>query len=233
VIGSLISGIIGQQGAQSGGDMAWGGAQQANAAAQQANANNTAEAKRGRDAMSPWTSAGGSALGKISSLLGLGRFVSDGNGGYRLDNDDYKGDQANALADFQTSPGYDFRRTEGINALDRSAAAKGLLLSGKQIKGVQTYGDGLASDEYRNYMADLMGVSGQGVGATGNANATSAGLISGGSNALVSGGRSLFDGAAARGSAYAQGANALASGIGSGINNALFSGMYAKNKGWI
>lgn len=228
MIGSLLGGIIGQQGAQQGGDMAMGGAQQAYQAAQTANSQNQAEAQRGREAISPWTSAGGSALNRISSLLGLGHFVNN-DGTYNLDNSNARGDQDNALAAFQTSPGYSFRRQEGINALDRSAAARGMLLSGKQVKGVQTYGDGLASDEYRNYMGDLMGVSGQGAGATSGANATSAGLVSGGSNALVSGGRSLFDGAAARGSAYSAGANALASGIGQGFNNVM-SGAYLGRK---
>lgn len=221
MIGSIMSGLIGQQGAQTGGDMASYGGQQAYQAAQTAAARNDAEAKRGRDALSPWTSAGGSALNKISGLLGLGHFVADDAGGYRLDNSNFKADQQNELNNFQTSPGYTFRKQEGINALDRSAAAKGLLLSGKQIKGVQGFGDGLASDEYRNYMGDLQGVSGQGLGATESANGTSAGLVGGGSNALVQGGNALFQGAVARGSGYAQGANALASGIGNGINNVM------------
>jgi hypothetical protein len=47
-------------------------------------------------------------------------------------------------------PGYAFRMSEGMKALDRSAASRGGLLSGATLKGAQTYGQGLASQEYQN-----------------------------------------------------------------------------------
>lgn len=47
-------------------------------------------------------------------------------------------------------PSYDFRMQEGINALDRSAASRGRLLSGGQDKAVTRYGSNLASQEYGN-----------------------------------------------------------------------------------
>ena len=54
--------------------------------------------------------------------------------------------------DFQYSadPGAAFRMSEGVKALDRSAAARGGLLSGATLKGVQRYGQDLASQEYQN-----------------------------------------------------------------------------------
>jgi len=51
---------------------------------------------------------------------------------------------------FQTDPGYNFRMAEGMKALERSAAARGLLQSGGTLKGIQQYGQNLASDEYQN-----------------------------------------------------------------------------------
>lgn len=51
---------------------------------------------------------------------------------------------------FQADPGYSFRMDEGMKALERSAAARGGLLSGSAMKGIQRFGQGLASDEYTN-----------------------------------------------------------------------------------
>jgi hypothetical protein len=53
-------------------------------------------------------------------------------------------------ADFQADPGYAFRLSEGMKALDRTAAARGGLLSGATLKGAQRYGSDLASQEYQN-----------------------------------------------------------------------------------
>lgn len=52
--------------------------------------------------------------------------------------------------DFQADPGYAFRLSEGMKALDRTAAARGGLLSGATLKGAQRYGSDLASQEYQN-----------------------------------------------------------------------------------
>ena len=54
------------------------------------------------------------------------------------------------MAEFQADPGYNFRMAEGIKALERSAAARGLLQSGGTLKGIQQYGQNLASSEYEH-----------------------------------------------------------------------------------
>lgn len=51
---------------------------------------------------------------------------------------------------FQADPGYQFRLAEGQKALDRSAASKGMLLSGAQIKATDDYNQDMASQEYQN-----------------------------------------------------------------------------------
>lgn len=55
-----------------------------------------------------------------------------------------------SMADFEADPGYQFRLAEGMKAIERSAAARGLLQSGGTLKGIQQYGQNLASDEYQN-----------------------------------------------------------------------------------
>jgi hypothetical protein len=54
------------------------------------------------------------------------------------------------LADFQQDPGYQFRMDQGQQALERSAAAGGGLLSGGTGKALQQYGQDYASGEYSN-----------------------------------------------------------------------------------
>lgn len=47
-------------------------------------------------------------------------------------------------------PGYAFRLSEGQKALDRSAAARGGLISGGALKAAQRFGQDLGSQEYQN-----------------------------------------------------------------------------------
>jgi hypothetical protein len=54
------------------------------------------------------------------------------------------------MQQFQQDPGYAFRMSEGMKGLERSAAARGGLLSGGTLKGIQRFGQDLASQEYQN-----------------------------------------------------------------------------------
>lgn len=54
------------------------------------------------------------------------------------------------MADYQADPGYAFRLSEGLKALDRSASARGGLLSGGALKGITRYAQDAASQEYGN-----------------------------------------------------------------------------------
>jgi hypothetical protein len=49
---------------------------------------------------------------------------------------------------FETDPGYQFRRSEGEKAIERSAAARGGLLSGRAAKEMARFNQNLASEEY-------------------------------------------------------------------------------------
>lgn len=211
-IGSILGGIIGQQGAQQGGDMAWGASQQAVAANKHQQDVNFANA-------SPYLAGGQSAIDRIGQLLGFGSLSGTGQEGSGLtfDPTDARTKQANAFAAFKTSPDYQFRFGEGIKALDRSAASKGMLLSGAQTKAVSDYGQNTASGEFGNYLNRLYTLAGLG-------NSTQQGLAGTNSGLSASSGNLTTQGGIARGSSYAQGANALASGIGQATNNAMFLG---------
>lgn len=54
------------------------------------------------------------------------------------------------MADYQADPGFQFRLDQGMKALERSGAARGMSLSGAQMRGVQDYAQGSASQEYGN-----------------------------------------------------------------------------------
>jgi hypothetical protein len=54
------------------------------------------------------------------------------------------------MAQFQADPGYAFRLSEGQKALERSAAARGNLLSGGTGKALTRYGQEMGSQEYMN-----------------------------------------------------------------------------------
>lgn len=66
-------------------------------------------------------------------------------------------------------PGYQFQLDEGTRALDHSATNNGNLFSGAAGKALQSYGQNLADTTYGNQLSRLMGVSQQGLGATGQA----------------------------------------------------------------
>jgi hypothetical protein len=54
------------------------------------------------------------------------------------------------MSQFRQDPGYAFRMSEGMKGLERSAAARGGLLSGATLKGIQRFGQDLGSQEYQN-----------------------------------------------------------------------------------
>lgn len=56
---------------------------------------------------------------------------------------------ASAGFDLAADPGYRFRLNEGLNAIERSAAAGGKALSGQTLQALTDYGQGLAADEYQ------------------------------------------------------------------------------------
>jgi len=60
---------------------------------------------------------------------------------------------------FQGSPGYQFQLQQGLNAVTNSAAANGGL-GGNALKSLQSYGTGLANQDWYNYLSSLSGAYG-------------------------------------------------------------------------
>lgn len=98
--------------------------------------------------LSPWMSTGSGALSQLAMLFGLG----GQNGGVPN-----TGAMTSALENF---PGYQFGLGQGMQALDRSAASRGLLLSGGQLKDAQAFGQGYAmQNAWQPYISMLSGLS--------------------------------------------------------------------------
>lgn len=120
----------------------------------------------------PYTKSGEAANTMYSNALGL-------NGA--------AGNQAATQA-FQTSPGYSFQMQQGTQALDRSAAGSGLFGSGNAAAALTQYGQGLANQEYGNWLTRLSGLGTQGLtaaaGQTGRQGSL-AGIDTGLGNALA------------------------------------------------
>ena len=169
----------------------------------------------------PFREAGLTAQNKLMSMLGLSG--TPGEAGYGK----YAGDFT--MQDFTTDPGYAFRLAEGNKALDRTAAARGGLLSGGAIKAGERYGQEMGSQEYMNafnryqtnranQLNPLQSLMGAGQTAANTLTSAAGGLgTSLGETALGAGN--------ARASGYMGQANALSSALGTaigGIQNQQF-----------
>lgn len=122
-----------------------------------------------------------------------------------------------SLDAFTQSPDYAFALQQGNQALQRSAAAGGTLISGGQLKAAQEFGQGLASQQYGNYYNRLLSLSQLGQSAaTGVSNAA---LTTGGqvgttlSNAGGQIGNSIQAGGQATASGIVGSANAISGGL--------------------
>jgi hypothetical protein len=123
---------------------------------------------------------------------------------------------------YQNDPGVGFRLREGLKTLDRSAAARGALLGGNQLRGITQFGQDLASQEYTNafnrYQAERQAKLGplQSLVGLGQTSANTVG------NAAAQYGNAMAENQIARGnmraSSYMGAANALTGGIGQYLN---------------
>lgn len=170
-----------------------------------------------RSDLHPYLNIGSNATRELASFFGLNKdFFGNGSGG---------GGGGMGGADAQTSrrlqsalenyPGYQFQLNQGQQALDRSAASRGLLLSGAQLKDSQAFGQGVAqSSALQPFLGQLDNLAslGENAGAiTGNAGSNA-------SNGIAS---DLLAGGQAQAAGTVGAANALTSGLQGGLNSAL------------
>ena len=98
--------------------------------------------QQGRTDLQPYREGGVTAQNQLMTLLGIGGDTKGADyGKYAKDF---------GMSDFTTDPGYQFRLEQGMRALNSSAAARGMGMSGANIKGALEYGQNFGSNEYTN-----------------------------------------------------------------------------------
>jgi hypothetical protein len=98
-----------------------------------------------REDFAPYRESGVANLNELNTLLGIGGNTGAADYG-RFRTADFTPEQFRANQD----PGYGFRFSEGLKAVDRQSAARGGLISGNALKASQAFGQEMASQEYTN-----------------------------------------------------------------------------------
>ena len=93
-----------------------------------------------KNAEEPTPYEGQGQQGWLNQQYGMDQYVDDP--GYTP--------MVNSLEDLQATPGYQFELQQGLQSVGNSAAAKGSLLSGGQIKDIAKYSQGVASTKYQD-----------------------------------------------------------------------------------
>lgn len=111
-----------------------------------------------------------SAVGAYTPLANLGATYSSG-APTLMNALGVNGPQGNAAATaaYQSSPGYSFQMDQGLQALQRQAAASGMPQTGNANIAAETYGQGLANQDYQQWLTNLQNTGQMGIGATGTA----------------------------------------------------------------
>lgn len=208
-------------------------------AAERAGQEQRAMFERQVELQAPFREAGLTAQNRLMTLLGLegGQAGAPDFGRYARDF---------SMADFEADPGYGFRMSEGMKALERSAASRGRLLSGETLKGVQRFGQDLASQEYGNaynrfyqmrnaQLNPLQSIAGQGQTGTNVLTNAAGDLGKSLASTYMSMGNAQAAGATgagqARASGYVGGVNALTGALQSGVRNYLTASYLARLPG--
>jgi len=157
----------------------------------------------------PYRAAGLTAQNRMLDLLGLSK--STGQADYGRYARDF------GMSDFQADPGYAFRLKTGQEALERTAAARGGLMSGGALKAAARYGQEMASQEYSNAFNRYQTNRSNQLQPLGN-------LMASGQNAASNVGAAAGQYGTAGGNLMQSGGQATAAGqlgIGNTINNAI------------
>jgi len=160
---SIGGAVISSEGAQS-------------AAKTQAGAENNATAlqeqifEREQGNFAPYLKAGGNALSQLSNIYSG------------------KADTNSLMTMLQNYPGYQFAQQQGNLGLDRSQAARGLLNSGATTKDALAYNNGLASQQWTNYLSGLSSLAGLGQASAAGAASTGTQASQGIANTTVGAG---------------------------------------------
>ena len=194
IIGGIISGLMGSSASRSAANT------QAQSAQDQLDFNKQVYADQTAN-FAPWQQMGLQGQQAYNSLLGLGQAPAGFQG-------------------YQQSPGYQFQMQQGLDAAQSSAAARGGLMSGKTMTDMNTYGQGVANQDYQTYLNRLQGVGQQGQAAAGMQASAAGQYGANGMNAIGS-----------MGDARAAGQVGAANAWTGGINNAIAGYGYMQANG--
>jgi hypothetical protein len=174
--------------------------------------------------MSIWGSILGAGIGALGSILGGNQQARAAREAAEMQMRQFqimRQDQApwleagrNALATyapqvnvpFQATPGYQFNLDEGARAINAQMAARGMLDSTARGRALSRFSQGLAAQEYNNYLNRLGALSGVGQTA-----ATNLGMA--GQGAAQAGGQFLAQAGGAQGAGTVGAFNALNQGV--------------------
>lgn len=156
-----------------------------------------------RNDQAPWRTTGASALDQIAKLYGLDTVDANGN--------TVKGTGKADFSSFSTSPDFQFNLGQGQDAINRSAAARGGLLSGAAVKAGETYATGLANQTFGDYVSRLSGVAGAGQAATNATQAAGTNMANQNSGAIMAAGNARASAYGSIGQTVGNSVNGLAS----------------------
>lgn len=152
-----------------------------------------------RTDLQPFMQGGASAFSQLASIFGFGP------GGTGMPNA-----QA-AMSQLTQFPGYQFGLDQGVQALDRSAASRGMALSGAQLQDAQKFGQGYAMQQaWQPYVSGLQWASNLGENAA-------AGVGQAGATAANGAAQAQLQGGLAAGQAGANGVAGVANSLQSGL----------------
>lgn len=162
--------------------------------------------------LAPYRQTGVDALGQMARLYGMPQYGADGKQIAAAGPADYSA--------FQDSPDYKFSFDEGTRAVNAGLAARGLSNSGRAMKELTRYGQGMASQQLGNYVNRLAAMAGVGQTAT-----NQTGNL--GANAATSAGQTTQAAGDARASGYMARAGQNQQLYGQLLNMGLGSGLGA------
>lgn len=146
-----------------------------------------------REDMDPFKWTGQAAVRRLEALSGV-----NGSGPAR-----------EAMGEFFTSPGYQFRVDEGMRAINNNASASGAAGGGNVLRALVDYGQGQASQEFGQYYNRLFALAQQGQNAAAQTG-----------SAAITTGQGLAQTATSAGTAQSQITGNLFSGLATTANNA-------------
>lgn len=188
LLGGIISGLMGSSAAHSAANT------QARSAQDQLNFAKEVYGDQ-QELFAPYRESGVYGNQAYNSLLGLGA-APEGFGGY------------------EASPGYQWQMDQGRDAAQSAAYARGGGMSGATLQGLNQFGQGLANQDFQQYLNRLQGVAQQGQAAAAGQSGAAGNYATNGLNAIGSMGDARAAGTIGGFNAFAGGLNNAIAGLG-------------------